>query len=61
MSQLFRKQVDNMMDAYVGWHEAMPPGKRAYSSWSSATGLRARVAFLRYIATLDAEERAAGV
>jgi hypothetical protein len=28
MSQLFRKQVDNMMDAYVGWHEAMPPGKR---------------------------------
>ena len=61
MSQLFRKQVDNMMDAYVGWHEACRLVNDAYSSWSSATGLRARVAFLRYMAALDAEERAAGV
>ena len=61
MSQLFRKQVDNMMDAHVGWHEACRLVNDAYSSWSSATGLRARVAFLRYMAALDAEERAAGI
>jgi hypothetical protein len=32
-----------------------------YESWASATGPRARVAFWRYIAALDAEERASEV
>jgi hypothetical protein len=40
MSQLFRKQVDNMMDAYVGWHEACRLVNDAYSSWSNDRAAR---------------------
>jgi hypothetical protein len=53
--------VDEMISAYVDWHEACLVVHDAYDSWASATGPRARVAFRRYIAALDAEERASEV
>ena len=53
--------VDTMIGAYVDWHEACRVVHDAYRSWASATGPRARVAFSRYTAALDAEERAAEV
>jgi hypothetical protein len=51
--------VDSMISAYVDWREACRLVDDAYRSWTSATGPRARVAFCRYTAALDAEERAA--
>jgi hypothetical protein len=53
--------VDRMISAYVDWREACRQVHDAYRSWASATGPRARVAFSRYTAALDAEERAAEV
>ena len=53
--------VDTMISAYVEWREACREVHDAYRSWASATGPRARVAFSRYTAALDAEERAAEV
>jgi hypothetical protein len=51
--------VERMISAYVDWHEACRLVNDAYRSWVSATGPRARVAFWRYTAALDAEEWAA--
>ena len=53
--------VDRMIGAYVDWREACRLVHDANRSWASATGPRARVAFWRYTAALDAEERAAEV
>ena len=53
--------VDRMIGAYVDWREACRLVHEAYRSWASATGPRAGVAFWRYRAALDAEERAAEV
>ena len=53
--------VDRMISAYVEWHAACRLVHAAYRSWASATGPRARVAFWRYTAALDAEEWAAEV
>jgi hypothetical protein len=53
--------VDRMIGAYVDWREACRLVHEAYRSWADPTGLRARVAFWRYTAALDAEERAAEV
>ena len=53
--------VDRMIGAYVDWQEASRLVHDAYRSWASATGPRARVAFWRYTAALDAEEWAAEV
>ena len=53
--------VDRMVGAYVDWREASRLVHDAYRSWASATGPRARVAFCRYTAALDAEEWAAEV
>ena len=53
--------VDRMISAYVDWREACRLVHDAYQSWASATGSRVRVAFWRYTAALDAEERAAEV
>jgi hypothetical protein len=53
--------VDTMIGAYVDWREACRLVHVAYRSWASATGSRARGAFWRYNAALDAEERAAEV
>jgi hypothetical protein len=51
--------VDRTIGAYVDWREACRSVDDAYRWWASATGPRARVAFWRYTAALDAEERAA--
>jgi hypothetical protein len=53
--------VDRMIGAYVDWREACRLVHDAYRSWACATGPRARVAFGRYTAALDAEEWAADV
>ena len=53
--------VDRMIGAYVNWREACGLVHDAYRSWASATSPSARVAFSRYTAALDAEERAAEV
>ena len=53
--------VDRMVRAYVDWREACGFVREAYRSWARATGPGARVAFWRYAAALDAEERAAEV
>jgi hypothetical protein len=53
--------VDSMIGAYVDWREACRLVHGEYRSWASATGPAARVAFWRYAAALDAEERAADV
>jgi hypothetical protein len=53
--------VDNMISAYVDWREACRLVHDAYRSWASATRPRTGVAFWRYTAALEAEERAAEV
>jgi hypothetical protein len=53
--------VDRMIGAYVDWREECRLVHDAYRSWASATGPGARVAFWRYTAALDEEERAADV
>jgi len=50
-----------MIGAYVDWREACHLVHHAYRSWASATRPHASVAFWRYNAALDAEERAAEV
>ena len=52
---------DTMIGAYADWREACRLVHDAYRSWATATGPRASVAFWRYTAALDAEERAAEV
>jgi hypothetical protein len=51
--------MDTMISAYADWREACRLVHDAYRLWASATGPRARVAFSRYTAAPDAEERAA--
>ena len=53
--------VDRMISAYVDWREACHVVDDAYRSWASATRPHASVAFWRYNAALDAEERAAEI
>ena len=53
--------LDKMIGAYVDWREACRLVHDAYRSWASATGPHTGVAFGRYTAALDAEERAAEV
>ena len=48
--------VDRIISAFVDWHQACRLVNDAYRSWVSVTGPRARVAFWRYTAALDAEE-----
>jgi len=50
-----------MISAYVDWREACRFVHDSYRSWATGTGPPARVAFWRYTAALDAEERAAEV
>jgi hypothetical protein len=50
--------VDRMVSAY-DWREACHVVDDAYRSWTSATRPHASVAFERYNAALDAEQRAA--
>jgi hypothetical protein len=53
--------VDRMIDAYVDWLEACLRVGDRYRSWTRATGLPATLAFRRYWAALNQEERAAEV
>jgi hypothetical protein len=53
--------VDTMIAAYVDWREACRLVDDAYRSWTNATGPRARAAYGRYTAALDAEAWAAEV
>jgi hypothetical protein len=50
--------ADRMIPAYMEWRASCRLLDDAYRSWVNATGPRARVAFRRYNAALDAEERA---
>jgi hypothetical protein len=50
-----------MIGAYVDWRETCLVVQDRYHSWASATGPRARVAFWRYVAALDAEEYASEI
>jgi hypothetical protein len=60
MDRLRRKRlIDGLMDAYVDWRNACARVNDAYRSWGLDTGSRDRVTFVRYMAALDAEERAA--
>jgi hypothetical protein len=61
MNELSHKRVvDRLIEAYVSWREACLQVSDAYCSWASETG-RGTVAFERYAAALDREERAAEV
>ncbi|HEX4282646.1 MAG TPA: hypothetical protein VHZ27_17890 [Solirubrobacteraceae bacterium] len=51
--------VDTMIGAYLDWRESCRLVHDAYRSWTNATGPRARAAYWRYTAALDAEEWAA--
>ena len=51
--------VDRLIDAYVDWHEACLRVGDRYRSWTRAGGLDATLAYRRYVAALDHEERAA--
>ena len=53
--------TDTMISAHVDRLETCRLVHEAYRSWATATGSRARVAFWRSTAALDAEERAAEV
>lgn len=59
--RLETRLVDRTIGAYVDWREACRAVHDAYRLWARATGPRARLAFWRYQAALDAEERAAEV
>jgi hypothetical protein len=56
-----KRPIDRMIGAYVDWRETSLVVHDAYRSWASATHPAADVAFRRYKAALDAEERAAEV
>ena len=54
-----RRLVDRLIDAYVDWHEACLLVGDRYRSWTRAAGLDPTLAYARYVAALDHEERAA--
>jgi hypothetical protein len=51
--------TDAHLAAYAGWREACRLLDDAYRSWTAERGSGATIAFARYAAALDAEERAA--
>lgn len=62
MNKLRKKQlVDELMEAYVSWHEACLHVSDAYTAWTSERGVRATVAFGAYMTALDREEEATEV
>jgi hypothetical protein len=52
---------NRLIVAYVGWREACRLVDNAYRSWVGATRPGEALAFGRYTAALEAEERAANV
>jgi hypothetical protein len=55
------RPANRLAVAYVGWREACRLVENAYRSWVGASRPDAQLAFGRYTAALDAEERAANV
>lgn len=53
--------MDDVMDAYVAWHEACGSVEGAYRAWTCASEPAATGAFWGYRAALDREERASDV
>ncbi len=51
--------LDATMDSYVHWRRESRAVAESYRNWSFAAGSERRVAFDRYVAALDREERAA--
>jgi hypothetical protein len=54
-------QVSETMAAYVDWRAACLRASESYRAWSTSSGFDATIAFARYAAALDREERAAEV
>jgi hypothetical protein len=54
-----KRLVDEMVGAYVAWRETCARVDDAYRAWASETRSSGHLAFGLYMATLDAEERAA--
>jgi hypothetical protein len=54
-------QVSETMAAYVDWRAACLRASETYRAWSTSIGFDATIAFGRYAAALDREERAAEV
>jgi hypothetical protein len=60
MTALNRKRlIDKLVDAYVDWREACVRVDDAYRACAREAGPWGAAAFGLYVATLDAEERAA--
>jgi hypothetical protein len=58
MNKLRKKRlVDELIDAYVSWHEACLRVSEAYETWARETGIHG--AFAWYMEALDREESAA--
>src|SRR2546421_12583880 len=56
-----KRLVDEAIDAYVDWREACVAVSDAYQRWAQACSADAGLAFGRYRAALDREERASRV
>ena len=61
MSSVNTDQLSEMMAAYVDWRAACVRASETYRAWSTSSGFDATIAFGRYAAALDREERAAEV
>jgi hypothetical protein len=60
MTALSRKRlIDKLVEAYVDWREACVQVDDSYRACARETGPWGAIAFGLYVATLDAEERAA--
>ena len=51
--------LDGLIDAYIDWRDACDEVTEAYRWWTRELGRSNRSAFATYVATLDAEQRAA--
>jgi hypothetical protein len=53
--------VDDPFQAYMAWREECARVECAYGRWHAARGAERRLAFVAWLAALDAEDRAAAV
>ena len=61
MSSVNTDQLSDTMAAFVDWRAACVRASETYRAWSTSSGFDATIAFGRYAAALDREERAAEV
>jgi hypothetical protein len=54
-----RRFADAIMDRYVEWREACSGVEMLYRRWIDATSSDSSLAYARYVAALEHEERAA--